>query len=109
MVSRKHFFQRFHHLVGSVAGRGRGIDLRAAIQVVAHDEFRPGSPLDSSERTQRHHLVVGIPDIELPEVVEIRPVGPFGLNVDLPITPETVEVIDKSAPHKRLDGFVDIA
>ena len=94
--------------VGGVAGRGCGVDLRAAIQVVAHGEFRPGAAFDPSERTKRNHLVFRVPDIKLPEIVEICPVLPFSLCVDLPIPSEAIEVIDKSASHEGLNGFVDV-
>src|SRR4029077_5819389 len=105
----KHFFEGVHGLVGSVANGGRGIYLRAEIQIVTHQEFRPVSPLDSSDRTKGHHLIASIADKELAEVIEIGPVRPFGLNVNLPIASETIEVVDKSASHERLDGFIDIA
>ena len=52
--------------------------------------------------------LVRVPDIKLPEVVEICPVLPFSLCVDLPIPSEAIEVIDKSASHEGLNGFVDV-
>ncbi len=35
--------------------------------------------------------------------------SPFGLDVDLPLAAEPVEVVDETAPHEALQDLIDVA
>jgi len=46
---------------------------------------------------------------KLADILRPGPVVAFGLDVNLPLSAETVEIIDEQAAHERLDRFVNIA
>ena len=60
------------------------------------------------QRGQRHHLAVRVADVELADVLGSVAIVAFGLDVDLPLAAEAVEVVDERPAHERLDGPVDI-
>ena len=103
------FFQCRRRLVRAVAGRGAAVDLRRPVLVVAHGELGAGTRLELRQRGKRHHLAPVVAHVELPEVLQIRPVRRFGLHVHLPRTAEIVEVVDEQPAHESLNGPVNVA
>src|SRR5262249_15058082 len=53
------------------------------------------------------HLSFCVFDEKLPDLVDVGAIIPFGLNKDLPLASETVEVIDEVATHKSLQSLVN--
>ena len=109
MVSRKTSSRASHALGGTVAGGVHGIDLHGAVEVVAHGEFGPGALLQAGEGAQRHGIAVLVAHVELTQLFGVGPVFPLGLDVDLPLTAEPIEVIDKIAAHEGLQDPEDLA
>ena len=101
-------FHRGDGLAGTVSRRGRGVDLHAVEQVVAHDELRAAARINAGQGAQRGHFTRGIPHVKLAQVLSFRPVVAVGLYVHLPLQAETVEEIDQRAAHERLYGLVEI-
>ena len=62
----------------------------------------PEMLLDRGQRGERHRVAVGVAHVELAEVVGVGPVVALGLDVDLPLPPEPVEVVDEAAAHEAL-------
>ena len=105
----EHILQRLGRLVRAVAGGRAAVDLRAAVFVVVHDEFRPGAvfhfasppregrsgPGGCARKTSR--CCPGSRDI----VVRFH--------IDLPLPAKAVKIIDKIAAHERLQRFIDLA
>ena len=89
-------------------GFGGRVDLRAAVEVVAHRELRPGRVLYVRHRGQRHHVPVVVAHIELAEVLRLGPGFALGLHVDLPLPAEAVEVVDEVAAHEGLERLVNV-
>jgi hypothetical protein len=100
--------ERPHHLRRTVAGRRRRVDLRAAVEVVAHREFRAGDVADRRQRRQRHRFALVVAHVELPDVLDVGAVVAFGLDVDLPLASEAVEVVDEAAAEEALQRLVHI-
>ena len=46
--------------------------------------------------------------VELAEVLDVGAVIAFGLDVDLPLAAEAVEVVDEGAAHEALQGLVNV-
>src|SRR4029077_14649984 len=49
-----------------------------------------------------------VADIELADVIGAGAVLSLGLNIDLPLPAEAIEIINEEAAHERLDGVVHI-
>src|SRR4029077_14004310 len=96
-------------LVRAVTGRGAAVELRRPVLVVAHGELGSETRLEIYQRRKRRHLPAAVAHIELPHVLQIRPVRRFRLHVHLPCTAEIVEVVDELPSHESLNGFVNIA
>ena len=95
-------------LVGAVTRRGAAVQLRGAIFVEAHGEFGAGARFESGQRGQRHHFAGRVAHIELADVLGFRAVLVLGLDVDLPLAAEAVEVVDEQPAHEGLDGPVNV-
>lgn len=100
--------QRLHGLSRAVARRCVGIDLGAAVQVVAHGELGPGDVPDRGQGRKGHRRALAVAHVELSDVLDVGPVLALGLDVDLPLASELVEVVDEAAAHEALQGLVDI-
>src|SRR5215471_12495325 len=105
---RKGFFNRSHRLAGGVSGCGSAVDLRGAVFVIAHGEFRTRAGLKARNCGERHHLATIVFDEELTDIFGPCAVIAFGFNVDLPLPAETVEIVDEQAAHEGLKRFVDV-
>ncbi len=101
-------FQGSHDLGGTVSRRGRGIDLHAVEEVVAHDELGPAARIGSGQRIERDHVTRCIPYIELAEIFCPGPVVAFGHNIYLPLQAEAVEEVNQRAAHERLHCLVQV-
>src|SRR4029453_4216309 len=106
---REHLLQRGHGLSRAVAGRSTGDDLRGTIQVVTHGELRTRKRFKSDQGGERYHVPRAIPNVELPDILSTIAIGPFRLDVDLPLPTEAIEVVHERAPHECLDRAIDIA
>src|SRR6476660_8234625 len=60
------------------------------------------------QRGKRDHVAVRVTDVELPDILCLRPEIAFGLHIDLPDTPEPIKEIHHDAAHERLQRLVDI-
>ena len=109
MVWRKDFFERRHRLVRAIARRGRSVDLRRAIFVVAQREFRTGDVLDGRDRIKRHSVTVCVAHEELADVFRVGAIIAFRFYVNLPCATEPIEVIHEKAAHECLEGLVNLA
>src|SRR5260370_26569218 len=105
----EYFFEGSHGLSGAVTGSSGPVDLRGAVFVEAHGEFRSWPRFKSSERRERHHLVLIVSYEELADILSPVAVVALGLNVDLPLPAKAVEVINEQAAHESLYRPVDIA
>src|SRR5258708_29490 len=103
------FFQSGRGLIRAIAGGGAPVDLRRAVFVIAHGEFRAFARCEGRQCRQRNHVALAVADEKLAKIVRIRPVIGLGLDIDLPLTAEIVEVVDEQAAHVCLDGPVDVA
>ncbi len=101
-------FERLHRLGRAISGRGAADDLSGAIQVIPHGKLRTGPRFELGERGKRHHAAFRVADIEETGTIEIVAVLAFGLDIDLPLPAEAVEVIDEQSAHIGLDGAVDV-
>src|SRR5438552_2784260 len=81
-------------------------DLRGAVLVEAHGELRAWTRLKSGQRGKRHHLIFVVAYEKLPDILSPRAVVAFGLDVNLPLSPEAIEVIDEKPTHECLDGLI---
>ncbi len=82
--------------------------MRRAIFVESHREFRAIARFEFRECGERNHIPRRVPDVELTDVFSLRPVGPLGFDVDLPLPSEPVEVVDEEPAHESLDGAIHI-
>ena len=102
-------FEGLHHLAGAVARLAHGVDLRRAVEVVAHGELRAGARLRrSSAPKAARDRPCSLLHVELAHVSAVGPVLALRLHVDLPLAAEAVEVVDEVAAHERLEGLVDL-
>ena len=69
----------------------------------------PGALLETGEGAQGHGVAVLVAHVELTQLFGIDPIFPLGLDVDLPLAAEAVEVIDEVAAHEGLEDPVDLA
>ena len=76
--------------------------------VVAGDLHRPGGVAHLGHRPQRHHVAVGVADLELPDGLRVHAEAGVGLDVDLPGAAEAVEVVDVVAAQVRLQRVEDV-
>ena len=106
---RKNLVKRLHRLTVAVAGRGRAVDLRARIFVIVHDEFGAGAVLDLCERRERNGLPLIVANVKLQEILCTGAIFIVSLHIDLPLPPETVEVIHKIPAHEGLQRGVNVA
>ena len=60
------------------------------------------------KRRERHHRALAVAHVELADVVEVVAVLALGLDVDLPLAAEAVEVVDEQPAHVGLNGAIDI-
>ena len=104
----EHLLERAHDLCRAVAGRGRGVDLRAAVQVEAHRELRTRNVAHRGQRRQGDRLTVLVAHVELPDVLDVGTELALSLDVDLPLPPETVEVVDEAAAKEGLQRLVHV-
>ena len=68
----------------------------------------PAESLHVGHRAQRHHVAVGVADLELPDDVRVHAEGGVGLDVHLPGAAEAVEVVDVVAAQVRLQRVEDV-
>src|SRR5580658_4749339 len=104
----ENLFEGCARLIGAEARRGAAVDLGAAILVKTHREFRAELRFNRGERRERNVLALVVADIESPDVIRAGAIVAFGLDVNLPLTAEAVEVVNEIAAHESLDGAVDI-
>src|SRR5580692_6586572 len=105
----ENIFEGCAGLIGAETRCGASVDLGATILVKAHGEFGAKLRFDRGERRERNVFAVAVADIESSDVVRAGAIVAFGLDVNLPLPTESVEVVDEIATHKGLDGAVDIA
>ena len=60
------------------------------------------------KRGERNVLAVLVAHVKLADVFGVGAVFAFGLDVNLPLPAEAIEVIDEVATHERLDRAIDI-
>ena len=89
-------------------GSDGAVDRGRREHVVADDLDRPGGVADLGHRPQRHHVAVGVADLELLDGLRIHAEGGVGLDVDLPGAAEAVEVVDVVAAQVRLQRVEDV-
>ena len=58
---------------------------------------------------QRHHLAVVVGDVKLAHVFGAGAVFALGLDINLPLPAEAVEVVDQVAAHERLQRLIHVA
>ena len=46
--------------------------------------------------------------VELADVIEVVAILAFGLDIDLPLAAEAIEVVDEQPAHEGLDGAIDV-
>src|SRR6266404_1741753 len=92
---REYLFESGHSLAGTVAGSGRTIDLRRTVLIEAHGELRARTRFKSRESRKRHHLAFIVPYVELADVLRPGSIVAFGFDVNLPLPPEPVEIVDE--------------
>src|SRR5215831_7817906 len=100
--------ERMHGLLVTESSRRGGINLRGSVEVIAHGEFGSVGGLDGGHSRQGHHVPLHISNVKLAHILGPCPVGAFGLGIDLPLASEAVEVVDKRATHKGLQGCVNV-
>ena len=83
-------------------------DLRSSILVEARCEFRAGRASHRSDRAQWNSIAVGRGNVELPNVIDVRPRVAFGFDVGLPLSAESVEVVHQRSAHEGLHRGVDV-
>src|SRR5712675_2628325 len=105
----ENIFEGRGRLLRAITGGSAAEDLCAAILVVAQGEFRAVIGLEVRERGKRDALALVVAHIELRQVLRIRSVRRFGLDIYLPGAAEIVEVINEQATHICLNGLIDIA
>ena len=97
--------ERFHgrqNFAGADARQGGAVDGGGGKHVVAEDLDRSRRIADLGHRAQRHHVVVGVADLELADGLGVGAEGGLGLDVDLPRAAETVEIVHVVAGQVRL-------
>ena len=104
----KDFLHCCHSLSRAVTGISAGIDLCAPKQVVTQREFRAHPVINRNHRGQGHHAAGAIANVKLAQVLGPGPIVTLGLNVNLPLAAEAVEVIDERASHEGLKSFVHV-
>src|SRR5579872_2641859 len=82
--------------------------LGGTIEVVAHCELGAGPRFEFRHGGKRHHFSPAVAHIELADVLRPGPVIAFRLDIDLPLAPETVEVVHEQPAHESLDSAIDI-
>ena len=105
---REDLLERVHGFARAEAGRGGGVDLRGAIEIETHGEFRAAARLHTGDGAERDHLVVGVPHIEEADVLRLGPELAFGLDEDLPLPAEAIEVVHEVAAHEGLQRLADL-
>ena len=89
-------------------GSAGAVDRGRREHVVAGDLHRPGGVADVDHRAQRHHVAVGVADLELLDGLRVHAEGGVGLDVDLPGAAEAVEVVDVVAAQVHLQRVEDV-
>src|SRR6266481_4960200 len=89
------FFEGRGRLPRAITGGSAAEYLCRPILVVAQGEFRAVIGLEGRERGKRHVLALVVAHIELRQVLRIRSVRRFGLDIYLPRAAEIVEVINE--------------
>ena len=69
---------------------------------------RPGGVAYVNHRPQRHHVAIGVADLELFDGLRVHAEGGVGLDVDLPGAAEAVEVVDVVAAQVGLQRVEDV-
>src|SRR6185436_1404586 len=64
---------------------------------------------DLGQRGKRHHFTFVVPYVELPDLFGLGAILAFGLDVNLPLAAEAVEVVHEQSAHESLDGAVNVA
>ena len=108
MVSAKVCFEGVHRIARTVAWRRRDVDLRSAVEVEAHRELGAAARLHIREGAERDHFVVRIPHVKQADVLRLRAVVAFGLDEDLPLPAEAIEVVHEIASHEGLQRLADL-
>ncbi|EXI65763.1 MAG: hypothetical protein AW08_02975 [Candidatus Accumulibacter adjunctus] len=104
----EHLFQRAHDLCRAESWRCRGVDLRAAVEVEAHRELGAGDVAYRGQRRQRDRLPILVAHVELADILDVGAEVPLGLDVDLPLAAEAVEIVDEATAEEGLQGLVDL-
>ena len=111
MFARQLLGQLFHRrqdLAGADPRQRGAVDRGRRKHVVAGDLDRPGGVADLGHRPQRHHVAVGVADLELLDGLRVHAEGGVGLDVDLPGAAEAVEVVDVVAAQVGLQHVEDV-
>src|SRR5262249_36924059 len=104
----KNFLDGSHGLSGGIAGSGSTVDLRGAVLVVAHGEFRAGARLETSDCSKRHHFAFVVLHVELADVFGGSSILALCLDVHLPLAAKSIEIVNEQAAHEGLKSFVDV-
>src|SRR5881409_1348304 len=62
----------------------------------------------SREGREGHHAASIVSDVELANILRPGAIVAFGLDIDLPLASEAVEIVDEQTAHERLERFVDV-
>src|SRR5205085_10842172 len=99
---------RVHRFARAESGRGARVNLSGAIKIEAHRELRAAPRLHIGHGTERDHFVVGIANVKQTDILGLGPELAFGLNENLPLPAETIEVVDEVTAHESLQRLADL-
>ena len=82
--------------------------MRGTKFVEAHGKLWAQTWLDGGEGGKRNVFSLVVADVELSNVFRPGAIFTLGLDIDLPLAAEAVEVVDKVAAHESLNRPVDV-
>ena len=62
-----------------------------------------------TSEAERRHLALGVPHIKVIDFVRADAVLGLGLQVNLPLAAEAIELVDVGSAEKGLQGLIDLA
>ena len=90
-------------------GSRAALNRHGAQVVVADQGRRADDDPHLREAAQRDHLALRVAHVDAIDVVDTRPVGGLGLDLDLPSAAEQVHVVDEVSAERGLQRLEDIS
>src|ERR1700757_3934407 len=78
------------------------------MKIVTHRKFRSGAGHETHYRRKRNWTPILIAHVKPADILRNRSIGAIGLEVNLPCSPEPIEIVDKRTAQENLGGLVNI-